>query len=514
VAALTLGICAVCAGENTSTEDVFAVHPVWQIQIEVAPRDLESLRAESRKYVRAKVRVQGQTFADAGLHLKGASGSFRPIDGKPSLTVDFDRFVPGQNFRGLTKLHLNNSVEDPSYLKEQIGTELFRPAQMPVPRVTHARVELNGRPVGFYVLKEGFAESFVARNFPRADGHLYEPEEGRDVDQRMKRQLGPDSADDQKALKHLAAAASERDLHRRWQRLNAALDLERFLSFMAIEIMIGHWDGYCLGRNNFRIYHEPGADRIVFLPSGMDQIFAKADLDWKPKMRGLVARALLEIPEGRKQYEAKFRALFQSLYSSERLTRRVTQLLAELRPFLKASEVEAVEREAAELCAQIRAREVSLRYQLSEPEPAFPDFQNGPALLGGWKPVDPPRGGQMQEAKTSEGKPALKISAGPRTSASWRTTIRLAPGRYRFRGEARVTGVNPLPFGENHGARLRVADRAGASSKLIGSSAWKTLEMDFETHAPEEKIVLMCELRASAGEAWFDKDSLVIIRLP
>ncbi|MBI2949369.1 MAG: CotH kinase family protein [Verrucomicrobia bacterium] len=480
----------------------------------MSPPNLASLRVEGRKYVRANVRAQGEVFHDVGLHLKGATGSFRPTDDKPSLTLDFDRFVSGQNFGGLTKIHLNNSVEDASYLKEQIGSELFRGAQIPVPRAAHARVELNGRPLGFYVLKEGFTESFIARHFKRADGNLYDPEGGHDVDQRLKRILGRDSEDDQTALKRLAAAAVEPDLRRRWEHLRAALDMDRFLTFMAVEVMIGHWDGYGLGRNNFRIYHDAAADKIVFLPSGMDQIFSKADLPWKPKLRGLVARAVMETSEGRQQYAARFKELFETLFSDERLTNRVNQFLAELRPFLRTDELGTIRREAAELCAQIHAREISLRNQMSEPEPAFPDFKHGLAPLNGWNKVDEPAGGGMQEATTPERKAALHIVAGPKTSASWRTSIRLNPGRYRFRGEAKANGVSPLPFGENHGARLRVAGRANQSSELTGTRDWQKLEVDFEVSATNTEIVLMCELRASAGEAWFDQESLVIVRLP
>ena len=30
---------------------------------------------------------------------------------------------------------------------------------------------------------------------------------------------------------------------------------DRFLSFLATEVMLCHWDGYALNRNNFRVYH-------------------------------------------------------------------------------------------------------------------------------------------------------------------------------------------------------------------------------------------------------------------
>src|SRR5207253_2454507 len=91
-------------------------------------------------------------YRDVGLHLKGNYGTFQPFEKKPSLTLNFDKFVPGQKFHGLDKLHLNNSAQDPSLISEVLCRELFKAAGVPVARATHATVELNGRDAGLYVL--------------------------------------------------------------------------------------------------------------------------------------------------------------------------------------------------------------------------------------------------------------------------------------------------------------------------------------------------------------------------
>jgi hypothetical protein len=91
--------------------------------------------------------------------------TFQPIDAKPSLTLNFDKFAPGQRFHGLTKIHLNNSVQDPSYLCEQFARELFVAVGVPSPRATPALLNLNGRDLGVSVLVEGANKQFVKRNF-------------------------------------------------------------------------------------------------------------------------------------------------------------------------------------------------------------------------------------------------------------------------------------------------------------------------------------------------------------
>jgi hypothetical protein len=116
---------------------------LWRINIEVTPSDVEKLRGYhwngwrgdrvERPEVVATVREGGTVYTNVALHLKGAAGSFRPFDDKPALTLSFSRHGTNQQFHGYTKISLNNSVQDPSYLSEAISRELFEAAGVPVP---------------------------------------------------------------------------------------------------------------------------------------------------------------------------------------------------------------------------------------------------------------------------------------------------------------------------------------------------------------------------------------------
>src|SRR5262249_11006066 len=156
------------------------------------------------------------------------------------------------------------------------------------PAVHHALVELNGRRLGLYVLKEGFTTEFLARNFANPDGNLYDTDSGHEITDEMQRDIGT-GPDDHSDLKRLAAIAQLTDPNERWTRLPQVLDLDEFVSFMATEVMICHRDGYSLARNNYRLYH-PNNGRFVFLPHGMDQLFGRVDFPWQPSMSGLLAR--------------------------------------------------------------------------------------------------------------------------------------------------------------------------------------------------------------------------------
>src|SRR5688500_336706 len=98
----------------------FTVPSVLDLQLSIAETDLESLRRDPRKSVPASVQEGSRRYEKVAVHLKGAAGSFRDVDDRPALTLDFNEFTKKQKFHGLTKIHLNNSVQDPALLDEAL----------------------------------------------------------------------------------------------------------------------------------------------------------------------------------------------------------------------------------------------------------------------------------------------------------------------------------------------------------------------------------------------------------
>ncbi len=494
-------------------EDLFRAGSIPRLRIELAPAAMASLRENPRQFVAATVSDGSAVYSQVAVHLKGATGSFRPLDDKPGLTLDFSRFQAGRKFRGLRRIHLNNSVEDPSYLNEKLGGEFFQSAGMPAPRVTRALVALNDGPPRLYVLKEGFTEDFLARHFEHVGGELYEPGVGHDVDEKLSRNSVSAPFDPgQSALKRLSAAAQEPDPARRWQALEATLDTKRFLGFMAAEVMLGHRDGYSLNRNNFRVYHDLDSGKIVFFPHGMDQLLGTAELPWQPNWAGLVARAVMNTPGGSQRYAATFGSLLTNQFNVERLTGRVDELVAELRPAITKDEFAKVCAAAALVKERIANRKSSLLAQLNRPALRPLEFAADGGRPEGWETADRPAGGTIDQADL-DGRPTLHISTRSESLAAWKTTVLLPRGRYRFADRVRVAGVEPLPFAAHPGARLRVGGNPRETASLTGDSSWRELAADFEVEQPMAKVELICELRARAGDAWFDLPALRVLRI-
>src|SRR5436305_844801 len=171
------------ANPAKDSDAFFADDKVIHLEIELDKKDLEALRREPRKYVKATLKEGDKVYNNVGIHVKGAAGSFRGIDDKPGLTLNMNKFEEEQLYHGMDKFHLANSVQDPSYLAELFCGEMFRAAGVPASRVTHAVVTINGKRRGLYYLKEGYDKHFLKQHFKGRDGNLYDGGFLRDVDQ-------------------------------------------------------------------------------------------------------------------------------------------------------------------------------------------------------------------------------------------------------------------------------------------------------------------------------------------
>ena len=111
--------------------DIFDAKEIVRINITIPEAGLRALRnyhfhgggEGDKPEARATVTDGERTYKDVSVQLKGAAGSFQPIDARPALTLKFNKHVKGQTFHGLEKISLNNS-------RGSIPMK-FRPFQLP-----------------------------------------------------------------------------------------------------------------------------------------------------------------------------------------------------------------------------------------------------------------------------------------------------------------------------------------------------------------------------------------------
>jgi hypothetical protein len=487
---------------NDANRDDFFADPALRVfQIELSEAAMESLRRSSNSYVRGTVREGAQVFTNVGIHLKGL-GSFQPLERKPSFVVRFNEFTPGLAYRGLTKLMLNNSVQDQTYLAEWLAAGLFREAGLPAVRVTHARVMLNGRALGLYVAAEAMNKRFLERCFRNGTGNLYEGYV-RDIDAPLEQDNGRDQS--QADRRALLAACRAPDLSERWRRLQERLDVERFVSFAAMEMLVAHWDGYTGHTNNYRLYHDPVLDKMVFIPHGLDATFRTPNLSILPPTNSVVGRAVFETVEGRQLYEQRLRALYASIFKPTAITNLLEEALARLRAARGAEpELAGIRRRMNIMNLRIAQRAARLGELLAGREPAPLRFDDsGRGRPEGWH--EELVLGEPELDQRAEGdRAALRIAARDgRCRASWRTMVYLQPGRYRFEGRVRTEGLNRGTVG------LRISGEP-EYRRLADAIEWQEVAHEFEVKEPGRDVDLVCEFDAYAGTAWFDLNSLFV----
>lgn len=516
------------AAEPTPAQDIFTDNLIPSIEIEIPEAGLEVLRRYNwrevttdnpREDVRATIREGTRTYTNVAIHLKGSFGSFRPIDSpKPALTLNFDKFAKGQRFHGLQKLHLNNSVQDQSFVSEIVSRELFAKAGIPVPRAGHSVVSINGRTPQLYVLVEGWNKQFLKRHFKNPKGNLYDGGAAKDITSPVEVQSG-DKPEDRSRLQDLIAATRETNTTVRVQKLGEVLDTDQFLSFLAMELLTVHWDGYARNRNNYRVFHDLDTDRFVFLPHGLDQMFGM----WRstprdsitPMCKGIVAKAVMGSPALRSNYLQRASVLFTNVFDFNSITTRVHELSQRVQPHLLRN-VRALaeqDRAATWFMERVAERMDSVRDQLHEELVAavtpLTFDGDGTARLKGWR--ESSEAGNAAFARRVGEPETLRISAeNGYTLSSWRTKVLLSEGSYRFTGRVKTDrlATNGVPRG---GVTLRVSGERAAP--IIASAAdWTTLTYDFDVSGLLD-TELVCELRASRGTVVFDADSLRLIRL-
>ncbi|HEY0549571.1 MAG TPA: CotH kinase family protein [Verrucomicrobiae bacterium] len=534
VAALVLAVIAPAfaasyAPKRAPGAEIFDNKTILPIRIEISSNELAVLRRNDRQDVRATVYEGSNIWREVGLHVKGAAGSRRGIDEKAALTLNFQKFTPEQRFHGLRKIHLNNSVQDGSFMDENICSELYRKAGVPTPRVSYATVELNGRKRGFYVLKEGFTKELLGMYFKNKDGNLYDGGFLREITEPLKRDIdGDGDVRDWSDLKALVKAAREPDVLNRFDEMSKVLDMDRFVTFMVLQIITWDWDGYVMKPNNYRVYHDPGTGKMVFLPHGMDQMFWDVNhfiIPRPPVFNGLVARAVMETPQGNKLYRQRFGEVFTNVFQIETLTNRVNELAALIRPALVQLNGERAgtdyDGQAKRTRDLITAQHANFQRRLTEPEPKPITFVSGVAKITNWtitlRPPDPAQA--IRDRVEIDGKRTLHIlttNQMTNTTASWRANVYLGEGHYRFEAMAKCAGVVPaVNLKKGAGAGIRHSGTVtNRFNILVGDAPWQKMEYLLPAiRGMEREVELICELRATAGEVWFDLDSLRLVKV-
>jgi len=243
-----------------------------QFSLTIGAAEYQSLMSAPDVYVPVTLTYDGRDYGPVGVHLKGMQ-SWEPIDHKPSLHVNFDKFAPGAAFFGLKDLTLNNMHSDYSMMHERIAYWVARQAGVPASRANHALVTVNGQLYGLYANVETVKKHILSRMFGNDTGSLFS---ATDVDfeasfiPTFELVAGPD---DRTLLSGLASALTAANPDDAIAAAAGFADVDQFTRFWAMCAVVGQLDSfpYSVPGDDYFAYAHPHTARLVSLLGHLDE---------------------------------------------------------------------------------------------------------------------------------------------------------------------------------------------------------------------------------------------------
>ncbi|MFM8432071.1 MAG: CotH kinase family protein, partial [Bacteroidota bacterium] len=224
-------------------------------------------------YMQASVTIDGKSLYACGVRFKGESSyQFYPGKKKP-FRIKFDRYVKGQDFNGLTELNLNNNFKDPTMVREKIYLDLMKRHGLPAPRATYAKVYLNDKYLGLYLITENIDDVFLETRFNDSKGNLFQGEPlanlvylGNDQKKYFQRYILRNNRkkNDWSDLVKFIRTINDTTLSEAGyaQKLESVFDLDKCLKAWAINNLLGNIDAYNMFYpHNYFLFHDSLTNR-------------------------------------------------------------------------------------------------------------------------------------------------------------------------------------------------------------------------------------------------------------
>lgn len=289
------------------------------------------------------ITIDGTTFPSVGVKKKGFFGSLDP--NKPSLKIKLEEYVQANEYLGLEKLTLNNARQDSSYIRQCLAYGVFAKAGIVVPRCNYAHVVVNGTDLGIYVNVENIDHKLTKKRYTDGTGPLYE---GALSDFRTDwvNTFDPKGDGDRTDLQPLVDTAEDASDSQLVSALETNLDVEKFFTYWAMEMLTAHWDGYSNNKNNFFIYNDPTSGKLELIPWGVDATFqpqstfgglGATDGPVAVAAEGILANRLFSIASAKDRFLDKQRDLLTTVWDESELHAEIDRMEALIAPIADAT---------------------------------------------------------------------------------------------------------------------------------------------------------------------------------
>jgi spore coat protein H len=225
------------------------------------------------------------TLKNIGLKLKGNTSLGNK---KKSFRLSFNAFQKGKKYQGVEKLNLNANGNDPTQIRAHLATKVYEHAELAISRSAFADLYINNAYFGLYNIFEHIDEEFVKSHFGSKKGNLYKCRDkanlafiSNDTNAYKKELYGTriyelktnKAQDDYSGLAEFIDILNNTPIDDLECKLSQRFNVSNYLKYMAIDVLIGNWDGYVFSSNNYYLFDNPLSGKFEFLPYDFDNTF-------------------------------------------------------------------------------------------------------------------------------------------------------------------------------------------------------------------------------------------------
>ncbi|MGB5387512.1 MAG: CotH kinase family protein [Eudoraea sp.] len=240
-------------------------------------------------FVPGDVYYNDKQWYKVGLRFKGNSslqGSWQAGILKLAFKMDFDEYeddypqIDNQRFYGFKKFSLKNNYDDTSFLREKVSADIFADAGLAVSNTAFYTLYIDHGDgpeyFGLYTLVEEIDNTVIKTQFSSDDGNLYKPEdygasfiEGTFNEDGFEKKTNEDEADwsDIEALFAALHDDTRTTDPEAWRAgLDAVMDTDVFLHYLALNTVMQNWDTYGVMPHNYYLYNNPDNNLLTWIP--------------------------------------------------------------------------------------------------------------------------------------------------------------------------------------------------------------------------------------------------------
>ena len=293
---------------NPSIDAVYRPDELAIIRLTMAPTDKAFLlhpdNVESEVYLEAifhMVNSQLDTILEnkVGIRLRGNTSRYHE---KKPFKIDFREFG-GKKFFDYKKFNLKPNVNDPSHFREPLSLLCFREMDIPAARTFPLRLYINDEYMGVYTNVEQIDDEFLNDQYGHEEGFLYKcsfgatlMNDGQVFNESVFESEINEEDDTRAELNHFVHVLNTTSTSSFATEIEKVFNVDKYLRQLAVEALIGHWDGYSYNMNNYYLFYNGEEKRFEYFPYDADNTWG---IDWVNRdwaTRDLNAWARTELP--------------------------------------------------------------------------------------------------------------------------------------------------------------------------------------------------------------------------